>query len=310
MRLCTVETEKVASFFAIELKKKVLRLREAARAFSLPDAEASYFDSSLAYLQGLPKSEGVLRALLKEISASPRTLGRPAPDGEPHLIDQASVRYLPPVQNPGKFLCIGMNYRDHCEEQNKEIPKKPVVFNKFATSLIGHDTPIPLPLRYDKAVDYEAELGVVVGKRARRVTKRTAMKHVAGYIIVNDVSLRTIQKTENQWSRAKGFDGSGPCGPCIVTPDEVPDPHSLRISCLLNGKTVQSSNTENLIFKVHDLIAFVSQVITLEPGDIISTGTPGGVGAFREPPRFLTPGDVVEVRIDRLGSLKNRCEKG
>ncbi len=310
MRLCTVETEKTAPFFGIELKKKVLRVHEAARAFALPETELAYFHSLHTYLEGLPKSEKALRALLKEISATPKTLGKPAPDGEPYLIDQSTVKYLPPIQRPGKFLCIGMNYRDHCEEQNKEIPKKPVVFNKFATSLIGHETPIPLPLRYDKSVDYEAELGVVIGKRARRVTKRTAMKHVAGYIIVNDVSLRAIQRSENQWSRAKGFDGSGPCGPCIVTADEIPDPHRLRISCTLNGKTVQSSNTENLIFKVGDLISFISQVMTLEPGDIISTGTPGGVGAFRNPPRFLAPGDVIEVRIDRLGSLKNRCEKG
>lgn len=309
MRLCTVSTEKHAPFFAIELKKKILRVQQAAKAFELPESESAHFESLLTYLEGLPKSEKALRKLLKDISNAPRTLAKPAPDGEPCLIDQASVRYLPPVQRPGKFLCIGMNYRDHCEEQNKPIPKKPVVFNKFATSLIGHETPIPLPLRVDKCVDYEAELAIVIGKRARRVTRRTAMKHVGGYMIVNDVSLRSVQKSEPQWSRAKGWDGSGPCGPCIVTPDEIPDPHTLRISSVLNGKTVQSSNTENLVFKVPDLISFISQLITLEPGDVISTGTPGGVGAYSDPPRFLTPGDVVEVRIDRLGSLRNPCEK-
>jgi 2-keto-4-pentenoate hydratase/2-oxohepta-3-ene-1,7-dioic acid hydratase in catechol pathway len=310
MRLCTVSTKDIAPFFGIELKNKILRVAEAARAFDVAPASVEKLASTMAYFQSLPASEKILRALLKEISSTPKKLAHPAADGQPILIDQSAVTYHPPIERPGKFLCIGMNYRDHCAEKNQEIPKKPVVFNKFATSLIGHGADIPLPLKSDKNVDYEAELGVVIGKRARRVTKKTAMKCVGGYLIVNDVSLRSIQKSEPQWSRAKGFDGSGPCGPAIVTADEVPDPHNLRISCALNGKVVQNSNTSNLVFNVADLISFISQLVTLEPGDIISTGTPGGVGAYSNPPRFLTPGDVVEVRIDRLGALRNGCVKG
>lgn len=310
MRLCTVSTKGTAPFFGLELKNKIVRVAEAAAAFGFSAADIAKIATTMEYLRNLPASEKLMRGLLKKISESPKQLARPAADGQPYLLDPAAVTWHPPVTAPGKFLCIGMNYRDHCAEKNMDIPKKPVVFNKFATSLLGNGAEIPLPLKSDKCVDYEAELGVVIGKRARRVTKRTALKHVGGYMIVNDVSLRTIQKNEPQWSRAKGFDGSGPCGPVIVTPDEIPDPHSLRIRCQLNGKTVQNSNTSNLVFKVQDLIAFISQLVTLEPGDVISTGTPGGVGAYSNPPRFLKPGDNVEVLIDRIGSLRNTCVKG
>lgn len=310
MRLCTVSTKNIAPFFGVDLKSKILRVKEAAQAFGHSDAEVAKISTLLDYLQNLPVSEKLLRGVLKKITESPKQLARPASDGQPFLVAAEEVTWLPPVQRPGKILCIGMNYRDHCEEKNQEIPKKPVVFNKFATSLLGNGAEIPLPLKSDKNVDYEAELCVVIGKKARRVSAKTAMKHVAGYTVMNDVSLRSIQKAEPQWSRAKGFDGSGPCGPCIVTADEIPDPHALKIACRLNGKQVQGSNTSNLIFKIPDLIAFITKLVTLEPGDMISTGTPGGVGAYSNPPRFLQPGDIVEVQIDRLGILRNSCVKG
>lgn len=310
MRLCTVSHEKIGVFFGIELKQRILRVGEAAKAFDFKEEEVAYFGSALDYFAGLPKSEKALRRLLNRISESPRALARPASDGEKHLVDRKEITWLPPIPRPGKFLCIGLNYRDHCEEQGREVPKKPMVFNKFATSLVGHEGSILLPLKLDTKVDYEAELGVVIGKKARRVTKRTAMRHVGGYMIVNDVSLRDIQSTERQWSRAKGFDGSGPCGPTIVTPDEIPDPHDLAISCRVNGRTLQHSNTGELIFRIPDLISFISQAMTLEPGDVISTGTPAGVGTFREPAIYLREGDRVETRIDRLGTLVNTCVKG
>jgi 2-keto-4-pentenoate hydratase/2-oxohepta-3-ene-1,7-dioic acid hydratase in catechol pathway len=282
-------------------------VQEAAKAFEMPAKSVEYFSNSLVYLHNLPASEKALRVLLKNVTEKPRNLARPAGDGHPYLYDKARVEYLPPIERPGKILCIGMNYRDHCIEQNKEIPKTPMVFNKFATSLRGHGATIPLPLKVDDHVDYEAELVVVIGKTATRVTKRTAMKHVAGYTMMNDVSLREIQKNERQWSRAKGWDGSGPCGPVIVTADEIPNPHDLGISCLVNGKVMQNSNTSQLIFDIPTLISFITQLVTLEPGDMISTGTPGGVGAYRTPTAFLREGDKVEVRIDRIGSLINTC---
>lgn len=309
MRLCTVSHEATGVFFGVELRQRILRVVEAARAFEYREEDIAILADTMTYFQNLPKSEKLLRKLLNGISSEPKRLARPGSDGAKILIDKKEVTWLPPIQRPGKFLCIGLNYKDHCTEQNRDIPKKPMVFNKFATSLVGHGGNISLPLKLDKNVDYEAELGVVIGKKAKRVTKRTAMKHVGGYMIVNDVSLRDIQATERQWSRAKGFDGSGPCGPAIVTPDEIPDPQNLGISCRVNGTVLQRSNTGEMIFPIAQLISFISQAMTLEPGDVISTGTPAGVGTYRDPEIYLAEGDVVEVRIDRLGSLVNKCVK-
>lgn len=311
MRLTRVSfPELPAPFFAIELKNKLLRVREAAAVFEIDENERPLIADPHAYLQNLPRSEKVLRALLKMISGKPRTLAKPAADGFPYLLPIEDAIWHPPIERPGKILCIGLNYRDHCEEQNKPIPKKPLVFPKFATSLVGHGQAITLPKKLDKCIDYEAEFGVVIGKKASRVTKRAAMKHVGGYTMINDLSARTLQNEERQWSRAKGFDGSCPCGPAIVTPDEIPDPHALAIELRLNGEVMQQSSTSNLIFDVPALISFISAAITLEPGDIISTGTPGGVGVYREPQVFLGEGDQVEVKIERLGVLKNEVARG
>ncbi|MDK2971546.1 MAG: acylpyruvate hydrolase [Candidatus Sumerlaeota bacterium] len=309
MRLCTVRTGDLDPFFGILIKNKILRLSVAAARMGLRPAQRAYFDDLLVYLQGLPHSEKQLRKLLQAIADSPKQIVGNAEDGFPFLIPSGDVTYLPPVRRPGKFLCIGLNYRDHCEEQNRPIPEFPIVFNKFATSLIGHGAEIPLPLKADEQIDYEAEFAFVIGKTARRVKKRHAMAHVAGYMIVNDVSARALQARERQWSRAKGFDGAGPCGPFLVTPDEVENPGSLAVRLKLNGKVMQSSNTKHLVFGIEELIQHISAVITLEPGDVISTGTPGGVGLYREPQVFLKPGDMVEVEIEKLGTLRNSCIK-
>jgi acylpyruvate hydrolase len=309
MRLCTVRTEDLEPFFGILIKTKILRLAAAAERLKLRPAQRAYFDDILSYLRGMPHSEKQLRALLQRIVETPKEIVGNAEDGRPFLVPAAQVTYCPPVPRPGKFLCIGLNYRDHCEEQNKSVPDFPMVFNKFATSLIGHGAEIPLPLKVDEQIDYEAELAVVIGREARGVKKRNALAHVAGYMIVNDVSARSLQARERQWSRAKGFDGAGPCGPFLVTPDEVGDPHALAIRLRLNGKTMQASNTKHLVFGVEALIQHISEVITLEPGDVISTGTPGGVGQYRDPQVFLRPGDTVEVEIEKLGTLRNVCAK-
>lgn len=284
-----------------------MRLSAAASAYKLRPAQRAVLMDMMSYLRALPGSERTLRGLLQKIADEPKLLAGKAEDGFPFVFDQATVKFLPPVPEPRKILCVGLNYKDHCEEQGKPIPKFPIIFNKFPTSLIGHEAEIPLPLKVDEKIDYEAELAFVIGKRAKNVRRRAALSHVAGYMIMNDVSARSLQWAEKQWARAKGFDGSGPCGPMLVTADELPDPHALGITCKLNGALMQKSNTKHLVFKVPDLIQHITQVITLEPGDIVSTGTPGGVGVFREPQIFLKSGDTVEVEIEGIGKLVNKC---
>lgn len=214
----------------------------------------------------------------------------------------ADVRLGPPVTDPSKIVCLGLNYRDHAEEQNRPVPETPMMFGKGPNVLSGCGDVVPYP-RGVEEYDYEVELAFVVGTRARRVDEAEAISHVAGYAVFLDLSARDLQRRERQWLRAKGCDGSGPMGPWLVTRDEVPDPGALDISLDVNGETLQSSNTGKLVFDVGFLVHYISQTMTLEPGDIVATGTPGGVGVFRDPPRFLQPGDRIAARIDGLGEL-------
>jgi 2-keto-4-pentenoate hydratase/2-oxohepta-3-ene-1,7-dioic acid hydratase in catechol pathway len=208
------------------------------------------------------------------------------------------------VSRPGKIVCVGLNYRDHAEEQGLELPARPLLFAKWPTAVVAHGEPVVLP-SVTKEVDYEAELGVVIGERARGVSVERALDIVAGYICVNDVTARDLQFSDGQWTRAKSFDSFCPVGPEVVPASEVGDPQSLRIRCLLNGEPLQDSSTGHMVFGVAEVIAFVSEAITLEPGDLIATGTPAGVGYSRTPPRFLVPGDEVSVEIERVGVLTN-----
>ena len=208
-----------------------------------------------------------------------------------------------PFARPGKIVCVGLNYRDHAEESGMEIPARPLLFAKWPNSLIGPGEPIVLPDQ-SKEVDYEAELGVVIGTRAQHVPVADALDHVAGYVCANEVSARDIQFADGQWTRGKSFDSFCPVGP-IVSADQVPDPQALRIRCLLNGEVVQDSSTAQMIFTVAEVIAFVSDGITLEAGDLILTGTPPGVGWARKPPIYLADGDEVTVEIESVGSLTN-----
>ncbi len=226
-----------------------------------------------------------------------------------HLL--SDVRLGAPVTDPSKILCLGLNYRDHAAEQNKPIPERPLVFPKVPSAVIAHREDIRLPdPKFETFVDPEVELAVVIGKKASGVSEDAAYDHVAGYTILNDVSGRDTQKAERQWLRAKGFDTFAPMGPWIITKDEIPDPHALEITCRVNGKIRQRSNTSNLIFKVPYLVAYLSQTITLYPGDLIATGTPGGVGIFRDPPVRLEAGDVVTMEICGIGILENRVVGG
>jgi 2-keto-4-pentenoate hydratase/2-oxohepta-3-ene-1,7-dioic acid hydratase in catechol pathway len=218
-------------------------------------------------------------------------------------------RVLAPLLSPGKVICIGLNYRDHAIESGVEPPPEPVVFNKFPQSIAGPDDPVRLPAVCQQ-VDYEAELVVVIGKRGKRIPRAAAMQHVAGYTNGNDVSARDwqLQKPGKQWLLGKTPDTFAPIGPWLVTADEVPHPEDLSIQLRLNGQTMQNSSTRELIFKIDELIAYVSQITTLEPGDLIFTGTPPGVGMARKPPVFLKPGDVCEVEIAGLGVLRNSVQ--
>lgn len=220
------------------------------------------------------------------------------------VIDAASVKLTAPIPRPGKIICIGLNYRDHAEESNQPIPEHPVVFAKYANTVIGSGDNIVLPKVTDQ-VDYEAEFGVVIGTTAKNVSEADALKYVGGYLPVNDVSARDYQMRTSQWTIGKTFDTFAPMGPALTTADEVGDPHTLDIKLTIGDEVLQSSNTKNLIFRVDYLVSFLSTIMTLEPGDIISTGTPGGVGSARNPKRWLRAGETVSVEIEKLGTLSN-----
>lgn len=253
-----------------------------------------------------PNLPGSVRELLAAgpaaLAAAKTAAARPTATS----VSAVGAKLLPPVPDPGKILCIGLNYRDHAIEGGKAIPTEPVVFGKFSNTLIAHGDPIVLP-KVSQKVDYEAELVIVIGKRGRHISVERAFDFVAGYTCGHDVSARDWQfrGEEKQWIIGKTFDTFAPTGPELVTTDEAPDPHNLKIQLRLNGQVMQNSSTKEFIFGVPQLLAFLSQVVTLEPGDLIFTGTPPGVGGARKPPVWLKPGDVVEVDIAGIGVLRN-----
>jgi 2-keto-4-pentenoate hydratase/2-oxohepta-3-ene-1,7-dioic acid hydratase in catechol pathway len=208
------------------------------------------------------------------------------------------------LARPGKIVCVGLNYRDHAEEQGIEVPPRPLLFAKWPSSVVGPGEAIVLP-SVSREVDYEAELGVVIGAQARAVRVDDALDVVAGYVCVNDVTARDLQFSDGQWTRAKSLDTFCPVGPELVPASEIADPQSLAVRCLVNGEVLQDSSTAHMIFGVAEIVAFVSEAITLEPGDLIATGTPAGVGYTRTPPRFLAPGDTVTVEVEGVGALRN-----
>ncbi len=218
----------------------------------------------------------------------------------------AEVSLLAPILKPGKIVAIGLNYLDHCLEQGKTPPERPTIFTKFSTAVNHPGGDIRWDPSMTQMVDYEAELAVVIGKRAYRVGEEDAYEYVAGYTCLNDVTARDLQRGDKQWVRGKSLDTFAPMGPLLVTADELPDPHGLAIRCWVNGELRQESNTDQLIHTVPKLIAFCSHAFTLEPGDIITTGTPGGVGVYSDPPVFLKPGDEITVEIESIGRLQNR----
>ena len=221
-------------------------------------------------------------------------------------IELAKVKILAPIPRPPKFICVGLNYRDHAAESKMAIPTVPTIFSKFSNVVVGPGADVILPKASSKP-DYEAEFTFVIGRGGRHISAANAMEHVFGYTIVNDVSARDYQTATTQWLMGKTFDTFGPMGPCITTADEIKDPHELDISLEINGEVLQKSNTRELVFKIPELIEYISTVVTLEPGDVVATGTPAGVGFARRPPRWLLPGDEMVVKIEGLGELRNRC---
>ena len=220
------------------------------------------------------------------------------------LLPLESVRLRAPILRPGKIVGIGLNYRDHCREQGIDPPERPTLFAMFANAVTDPGAPVERPQLTEK-LDMECELGVVIGRRASRVAADAALDHVFGYTIVNDVTMRDLQRSDGQWLRAKGSDGFAPMGPAVVTADELPDPQSVALRSSVNGETWQDSSTAEMVFDVAALISFVSQSVTLEPGDILATGTPAGVGHYQRPPRYIQPGDVMRCEIDGIGVLEN-----
>jgi 2-keto-4-pentenoate hydratase/2-oxohepta-3-ene-1,7-dioic acid hydratase in catechol pathway len=216
-----------------------------------------------------------------------------------------SVRLLAPLSDPGKIVAIGLNYLDHAAESQQALPAEPLVFTKFSSSIVGPGAAIMWDRALTEEVDFEAELAVVIGRQARNVTRDDALSHVFGYTCLNDVSARDLQFRDGQWVRGKSLDTFCPMGPVIVTADEIDDPQGLEIGCRLGDETMQRSNTGDMIFGVAELIARLSRSFTLEPGDVIATGTPPGVGYFREPRRLLQDGDQVTVWVERIGALTN-----
>jgi 2-keto-4-pentenoate hydratase/2-oxohepta-3-ene-1,7-dioic acid hydratase in catechol pathway len=249
------------------------------------------FSDSLAFISAGPKRWAGVNIQLEETGLN-------------LLAPLSSVTLEPPIQRPSKILCIGLNYRDHATESKMEPPKFPTVFTKYPHTLIGNGQTILLP-RASQQPDYEAELAVVIGQGGRNIAEADWEDHVFGYTILNDVSARDVQLATSQWTLGKNFPTFGPMGPWIVSKDEVPDPHQLDISLSISGETLQKSNTRELIFKLPQLISYISKMMPLTPGDIISTGTPAGVGMGRTPQRWLKTGDDVVVEISGIGSLRN-----
>ncbi len=268
-----------------------------ARPGVLNDADG-IFDLSR---EGFSSMLEVIEAASADLGAINRFVSDPSVDSAYTL---GAVKLLAPIPRPRKLICVGLNYRDHALETGSQIPDVPTIFNKFATAVIAPGDNIVLP-KVSKSPDYEAEFAFVIGRGGRNIQASAWRDHVFGYTIVNDVSARDYQRATTQWLMGKTFDTFAPMGPWIMTADCIPDPHDVDVRIEINGEILQNSNTRELIFKIPDLIAFLSSVFTLEPGDIVSTGTPAGVGVARTPQRFLRPGDDVVVKIPAIGELRN-----
>ena len=300
MKLCQFKTKDTNQKLGVLIGDDlVCDLAELARAVkSAGGAPADWLlaaDSTLAVIRRGKSAAQEIASLLDD--------GPTSGQGQTAAYPLGAIEFLPAVY-PGKIMAIGRNYAEHASEGGADLPKAPLLFNKLPNALSAHNAAIVLP-HISEQVDFEAELAVVIGQPARRVSEADAFDYIFGYSLINDVSARDLQFGDGQWTRGKSLDTFAPLGPFITTRDEIEDVQSLKIEGVLNGEVMQSSNTSKMIFKVAHLVSYLSQGITLEPGDVIATGTPDGVGIFRKPPVLLKPGDVFEVKIEKLGTLRN-----
>ena len=291
MKLVTYQTNKQAQLGAIS-NDQIIDLGQAYRAMAGHDS-ASFPDDMIALLKEADEGLAKAQAAIDFAEAN---------GGFSQSVEQ--VTFLPPVVKPGKVIALGRNYAAHAKEGGAQPPKYPMLFHKTATSLLGAGGTIVIP-PVTKRVDYEAELAVIIGRTCKQVSEEEALDYVAGYAAANDVSARDLQRRTSQFSAGKMVDTFGPLGPALVTRDEVPDPQNLRIQTRLNGKVMQDSNTKMMIFSVAFTISYISQITTLEVGDVILTGTPEGVGFARKPPVYLKEGDVVTIEVEGVGTLTN-----
>jgi 2-keto-4-pentenoate hydratase/2-oxohepta-3-ene-1,7-dioic acid hydratase in catechol pathway len=290
MRLVTYDSQRKWRA-GIIVKDKVIDASLAAQTAGIHPGNGEISNRAIIQLSRVEQSK--LEETARELAGSNRG----------GVLSMNEVLLGPPIPDPDKIICLGLNYISHAEEAGLKPPEVPILFAKYRNALTGPTSPIILP-KMSREIDYEAELAVVIGKRGKDIPVENALEHVAGYMAFHDVSARDLQFRAGQWLSGKSLDTFAPCGPCLVV-NEIDDPQNLNISTRLNGQTLQNSNTKHMIFSVAETIAYISQLMTLEPGDIIATGTPEGVGFKRTPPIFLKDGDVVEVEVEKIGTLRN-----
>ncbi len=310
MRLVTYQHERQSRVGA-QLEGQIVDLNRAYQALlnhSSNIDELAVADVRVpADMIGLLRGGEISLRAAREAAAFVReqlTAGDNSPGLEGIVYAMERISLLPPVLHPSKVICLGLNYRDHAAEAGMAVPEYPVLFHKVAGSLIGHNQPIVVP-RISSKIDYEGELAIIIGRRGKYIAEDEALSYVAGYTVANDVSARDLQFRTSQWTTGKMLDTFGPLGPALVTRDEVADPNALSIKTTLNGQVMQDGNTADMIFRVPFIVSYISEIVTLEPGDVILTGTPPGIGNTRTPQVFMKPGDTITVEIEGLGKLTN-----
>lgn len=301
MRLVTYSRMGVPSI-GVEIEDGILDIPDAASHYGRKyHVRGHSFPSTMLDLLQWPSGIEVVRQIVERYHETP--------EGERLMTyPMGSVTLEAPISRPGKIVALGKNYLDHVEETGSDVPEFPVIFTKFTSSVIGPDDPIIIP-KVSSKIDWEVELGVVIGKSCKDVSEEQSLDYIAGYTVINDVSARDLQMNDGQWIRGKSLDTFCPMGPCIVTQDELGDASGLKMYTKVNGEIKQDSSTSNLMYNVRQIISFLSKSFILEAGDVIATGTPSGVGFVREPPEFLTPGDMVELHIEKIGYLRNPVTK-
>ncbi|MHA1208023.1 MAG: fumarylacetoacetate hydrolase family protein [Candidatus Freyarchaeota archaeon] len=304
MKLVTFTENNVTRIGVLLQENKIVNLASAYSFYGSEEKDMAFeMPGDLKELlgmgeEGLEVTRKIFRFVEKRYRSEPDELSGV-------IYDLEKVRLRAPILNPRKIVCLGLNYSDHAEEAGLKPPDRPILFSKPPTTIIGHEEPVVYP-KISSKVDYEVELAVVIGRRGREIPEGKAYDYVAGYMVFNDVSARDIQFGDGQWFRGKSFDTFAPTGPCLALREQIPDPQNLKMQMRLNGEVMQDSSTKNMIFKIPYIVSFISDVMTLEPGDIIATGTPSGVGVYHKPaPRLLRVGDVMEAYIEKIGVLRN-----